>query len=134
MADLQSRVQGLCENEDLEESKRREVQQTLQGGREQWRALLESAKRAVEEEERHCALEGLLTEVHAQRKSTTAWLEDKRQALLSLDTQADPETSMYTAQVRGDMGQLGQNIPWVPRESAWCDLSFNIFQYSLSLV
>ncbi|CAL8274010.1 unnamed protein product [Merluccius merluccius] len=110
MADLQSRAQGLCENEDLEESRRREVQQTLRDSREQWRSVLESTKRAVEEEERQCALEGLLADVHAQRKSTTAWLEDKQQALLSLDTQGDPETSIHTAQVRSDMGQNMKNV------------------------
>jgi hypothetical protein len=103
IAELQSRVNDLCENEDLEESRREEVQQSLRDKKEQWRLLLESAKRAVEEEEKQCALEGLLRDVRAQRKSTMAWLEDKQQALLTLD-QTDLEKSMNSAQVRRDMG------------------------------
>ena len=104
MADLQSRVNDLCENEDLEESRRQEVQQSLRDGKEQWRSLLEWAKRAVEEEEKQCALEGLLRDVRAQRKSTAAWLEDKQRALLTLD-RTDLEKSVNTAQVRRRMGR-----------------------------
>ncbi|KAG7260919.1 hypothetical protein CRUP_020509, partial [Coryphaenoides rupestris] len=98
MADLQTRVQALCENQDLDESTGREVRGALRGIRERWAALLASAKRAVEEGERRRDLEGLLGDVQTQRRSTAAWLEQKEQALLALDSQGDPEVSMHTAQ------------------------------------
>ncbi|KAJ3613146.1 hypothetical protein NHX12_019398, partial [Muraenolepis orangiensis] len=98
MAALQGGLQALCDNEDLEESRRLEVRQTLQKSQEQWRSVLEAAKRAAEEGERRCALEELLRDVRTQRESTATWLEDKRRSLLSVDPPGDPETLMQTAQ------------------------------------
>lgn len=98
LQELKRKVQNLC-GQDLEQHKKQEVQQKLRGAEEQWTRVLQDAKRALDQAERQCALEGQLSDYEALKQDTRTWLEEKQQSLVSLDSQADPEKTINTAQV-----------------------------------
>lgn len=98
LQELKRRGQSLC-GQDLEEPKKQEVQQKVRGAEEQWTRVLQNAKQALERSERQCALQGQLRDYEALRENTRTWLEDKRQSLVLLDSQTDPEKTVNTAQV-----------------------------------
>ncbi|XP_071368199.1 nesprin-2-like [Centroberyx affinis] len=98
LQELRRRSQRLCEHQDLEESKKLEVQQTVRDSEEQWRTVLRDGKQALDQAERQCALEGQLRDYEAQRENTRSWVGDKQQGLLSLDSRTDPEKTTNAAQ------------------------------------
>lgn len=98
LQELRRRGQSLCD-QDLEEPKKQELQQKVRAAEEQWTSLMQTAKQALDQAERRCALEGQLRDFKALSENTRTWLEDKRQSLDSLDRQTDPERTINTAQV-----------------------------------
>ncbi|XP_047197727.1 nesprin-2 isoform X1 [Hippoglossus stenolepis] len=84
--------------QDLEGQKKQEVESRVRDAEDQWTGVLQEAKQALDQAEKQCALEGRLREYETQRESTRAWLQDKRQSLVSLDAQMDPEEKIMTAQ------------------------------------
>nr|XP_029131758.1 nesprin-2 [Labrus bergylta] len=97
LQELKRRGQSVCA-QDLEENKKQEVRQKVQGSEEQWTRVLQNAKQALDQAERQCAVEGQLKEYEALKKKTRAWLENKRKSLDSVDSQTDPEKTIITAQ------------------------------------
>lgn len=85
--------------QDIEKHKKQEVQLKLRGAEEQWTRVLQDAKLALDKAERQCEVESQLRDYEALKQDTGAWLEEKRQSLVSLDSQAEPETTISTAQV-----------------------------------
>lgn len=108
LQELRRRGQSLC-GQDLEEQKKQEVQQKVRGAEEQWTRVLQNAKQAVDQAEKQCALEGQLRDYKALRENTRAWLEDKQQSLLSLDSQTNQEKKINTAQVSLSIKGFGKN-------------------------
>lgn len=98
LQELRRRGQSLCD-QDLEEPKKQELQQKVRAAEEQWTSLMQTAKQALGQAERRCALEGQLRDFKVLSENTRTWLEDKRQSLDSLDRQTDPERTINTAQV-----------------------------------
>lgn len=66
---------------------------------ERWRKILQDAKEAADLAERQRALEGRRRDYEAARDDTRAWLQEQQQSLASLESQADPEETIRTAQV-----------------------------------
>ena len=98
LQELRRLGQSLC-SQDLEEPKKQEVQQKVQGSEEQWTKVLQSAKQAQDQAEKQCAVQGQLKDFEALRENTRAWLQDKQQRLHSVDSQKDPEKMINIAQV-----------------------------------
>lgn len=98
LQELRRRGQSLC-GEDLEEHKKQELQQKVRAAEEQWTRIMLNAKQALDQAERQCALEGQLRGFKDLSENTRNWLEDKKQSLVSLDTQTDLEKTITTAQV-----------------------------------
>ncbi|XP_075344165.1 uncharacterized protein LOC142402517 [Odontesthes bonariensis] len=94
---LKRQGQSLC-SQDLDEHKKQEIQQKVQDTEKQWSRVLQVAKQAVGQAERQCALGGQLRDFEVLRENTRAWLEEKQQSLVSLDSQTDPEQATNTAQ------------------------------------
>ncbi|XP_031729025.1 nesprin-2-like, partial [Anarrhichthys ocellatus] len=97
LQELRTRGQSLC-GHDLEEPSKQEVQQKVRGAEEQWTRVLHDAKQALDQAEKQRALEGQLKDYEAVRDDTRAWLQDKQQSLVSLDSQTDPEETISTVQ------------------------------------
>jgi hypothetical protein len=89
----------LCEHQDLEESRRREVQQTVRDMEEEWRRVLQTAEETLTKAEMQSAIEGQLRDMETQKENSRAWIKGQNQRLLSLGTQAKTENRIQTAQV-----------------------------------
>lgn len=98
LQELKRKGQSLC-GQDLEEHKKQEVQQKVRRAEELWMRILQDAKQAMDQAEKQCALESQLRDYEALKEDTKTWLEKKQQSLVSLDSQADPEEIIRTAQV-----------------------------------
>lgn len=98
LQELRRRGRSLC-GQDLEEHKKQEVEQKVKSAEEQWTRVLQDAKQALDKAEKQRDLEGQLRDYKALKENTRAWLEDKQQSLVSLDSQTDPEKIINTAQV-----------------------------------
>lgn len=96
--ELRRRSQNLC-SQDLVEAKKQEVQQEVKVIEEQWTNIMQSAKRALDQAERKCALEQQLKSFKDSSDNTRAWLREKQQSLDALDPQSDPERTISAAQV-----------------------------------
>lgn len=98
LQELKRRGQSLC-GQDLEEHKKQELQKKVRGAEEQWTRVMKDAKRALDQAERQRALDDQLTGFTELSQNTKSWLEDKKQSLVSLSAQTDPEKTISTAQV-----------------------------------
>lgn len=109
LQELRRRGQSLC-GQDLEENKKQEVEQKVKDAEERWTKVLRDAKQALDKAEKQCALEGQLRDYEALRENTRAWLGDKQQSLVSLDSHIDPEKMINTVQVSWSNKRFGENI------------------------
>lgn len=107
--EVRRRGQSLC-SQDLEEPQKQELQQKVRGTEEQWMSIMQTAKQALDQAERQCALEGQLRNFKALSQNTKTWLEDKQQSLISLDHQTDPERTINTAQVSLNKTKISANM------------------------
>lgn len=115
---LRTRVQSLS-GHDLEESVNQEVRQKVKGIEEQWTRVLHDAKQVLDQAEKQRAQEDQLKDYEAARDDTSAWLQDKEQRLVSVDSQSDPEETISTAQVC-----LIQNILMFNHQQSSCYCHF----------
>lgn len=102
LQELKRKGRSLC-GHDLEEHKKQEAQQKVRGAEELWVRILQDAEQAMEQAKRQCALESQLRDYEALKEDTKTWLEEKQQSLVSLDSRADPETTIRTAQVSSEI-------------------------------
>lgn len=98
LQDLKRRGQSLC-GQDLEEHQKQELKKKVRGAEEQWTRVMKDAKQALDQAERQRALDCQLRGFKELSQNTKSWLEDKKQSLVSLGGQADPEKTISTAQV-----------------------------------
>lgn len=96
--EVRRRSHNLC-SLDLLEAERHEVEQKVKGVEERWSDVMQSAKGALDQAERKCALERQLRSFRDVSDTTRAWLQDKQQSLDALDLQSDPERTIGVAQV-----------------------------------
>lgn len=98
LLELRRQSQSLC-GQDLEEHKKQELQHKVSEAEERWTSVVQTAKLALDQAERQCALEGQLMDFKVLSETTRSWLQDKQQSLDSLDRHTDPERTINTAQV-----------------------------------
>lgn len=96
--ELRRRCQSLCA-QDLDELKKQELGQKVESMEEQWSSVVQRARGAVEQAERECSVETQLRGFRELSRDVSAWLQDKRQSLTSVEQQSDLEQSISTAQV-----------------------------------
>ncbi|XP_061531422.1 uncharacterized protein syne2b isoform X2 [Phycodurus eques] len=97
LQELKRRFQSLCAQE-LEQPQELELQKIVQDTEDQWTRTHQGAKAALDAEEKQMALERQLKEHEEAREQVQAWLEDKRQNLISLHCYKDSEVTIKTAQ------------------------------------
>ncbi|CAG5866901.1 unnamed protein product [Menidia menidia] len=97
LQELRRQAQSLCD-QDFEERKKREVQQQTKDTEERWLRILQAARQAVSQTERQCVLDGQVKDFQVLRGIVWAWLEEKKQNLISLDNQTNQEEAINTAQ------------------------------------
>lgn len=89
MLDLKRQGERLCEQ--LDESRKPEVEQLVKDTEQQWKTVLQAAKQAE--------LRSLSDDFDTQSKNTQSWVKDHRQQLQSVSSQTPPEERVHTAQV-----------------------------------
>lgn len=80
MDDLRRQSELLCEQEDLEEGRKQELQQSVRGTEEQWRTALQIVEEALEKAKTQALLEAF----QAQNERVQSWIRDQEQNLQSL--------------------------------------------------
>lgn len=86
---LRRHADGLCEQ--LEESRKPEVQRLLSDTEQQWRTVLQNATQAQRQ--------NLSDDFDAQTTDTQFWIRDQQQKLQSVGSHTPPEERCRTAQV-----------------------------------
>ncbi|XP_061890413.1 uncharacterized protein LOC133640784 [Entelurus aequoreus] len=99
---LRRRGQSLCDRQDVEEGRKCQVQQTVQDTEEQWREVLQVARKLREDigaqmnqEMERRVLE--LTEFKSLHQETNHWLSDLQQQLDSLTSQSTEQGRLHAA-------------------------------------
>jgi hypothetical protein len=82
--DLRRRGQSVCKCEDLEEGRRREVQQTVEATAEQWGNVLQRAEESLHRAETQAAVEENLDDFKSQKESVLSWVRQQTQTLRSV--------------------------------------------------
>lgn len=99
LQDLKRQSQSLCENQGLDESRRREVQDAVRQSEEQWRKVLQAAEEGLKKAETEAAAGKDFDVFKAQNESNQSWVKEQKQKLLSLGTQMPLEERLQVAQV-----------------------------------
>ena len=92
----------MCEREDLEESRRKEVQQAVKETEEQWRNVLEKAEASLHRAEKQVAVEENLNDFKTQKESVLSWVRQQNQHLRSLGGHMTFEERLQIPQVSCD--------------------------------
>ena len=74
----------MCEHQDLEESRRREVQQTVRDMEEEWRRVLQTAEETLRQAQVWYSLSRQLEAFQALEESSRAWFQLQQQNTHSL--------------------------------------------------
>ena len=99
LEDLKGRCQSLCDNQDLDECQRREVQEAVRHTEEQWRTVLQVAEEALNKAETQGLLDKDLDAFKTQNESVQSWIRDQDQKLQSLGGHMQVEEKLQIAQV-----------------------------------
>lgn len=89
LLDLKRQGESVCEQ--LEESRKAEVQQLVKDSEQQWRTVLQAARQAE--------LRALSDDFDTQSKDIQSWIRDRQQRLQSVGGHTPPEERSLTAQV-----------------------------------
>ena len=92
----------MCEREDLKESSREEVQQTVKETAEQWRNLLQTAEESLHRAETQAAVEENLNAFKSQKESVLAWVRQQTQTLRSAGSHMTFEERLQIPRVSCD--------------------------------
>lgn len=87
MDHLRRQSEHLCEQEDLEDGRKEEIQQSVRGTEELWSAAL----RIVEEVLNKAKVQTLSDDLQAQTDSVQSWIREQEQKLQSLGGQVQVE-------------------------------------------
>ncbi|CAL8302952.1 unnamed protein product, partial [Boreogadus saida] len=82
--DLRRRGQSVCEREDPEEGRRREVQQAVEATAERWSSVLQRAEESLRGAEARAAAEESLDGFRSQKESVLSWVRQQAQTLRSV--------------------------------------------------
>ncbi|KAK5917061.1 hypothetical protein CgunFtcFv8_011982 [Champsocephalus gunnari] len=98
LQDLKRQSQSLCENQGLDESRRREVQDAVRESEEQWRKVLQAAEEGLKKAETEAAAGKDFDVFKARNESNQSWVKEQKQKLLSLGSQMPLEERLQVAQ------------------------------------
>ncbi len=100
MTCLRRQSKSLCEQPDLEESRRQEIQQCVREAEEQWKTALHTAEQTLNKAEtRRAQLDKDFNAFKAQNEDIQLWIRDQQQNLRSLDACVQVEEKPQIAQV-----------------------------------
>lgn len=99
MNDLRRQSESLCEQEDLEEGRKQELQQSARETEEQWRTALRTAEDALNKAKTQGVLEKDLDAFKTKNENVQSWIRDQEQNLRSLGGCMQVEEKLQTAQV-----------------------------------
>lgn len=92
---LKRQSKHLCEQEDLEEGRKQEIQESVRGTEEQWRTALQ----IVEEVLSKAKIQTLIDDFQAQTEGVQSWIRDQEQKLQSPGGHMHVEEKPQTVQV-----------------------------------
>lgn len=101
LQELRRRGHILC-GLDLEEHRKRDIEQKVRDAEEMWTRVLQQAKLSLDKAEKQCALQSQLRDFETLRTNTRTWLEEKQHSLVSLDNQTEAGKIINMAQVSWD--------------------------------
>ena len=97
--DLKQQGQRLCDNQALDNSRRREVQDAVGHGDEQWRKVMKAAEEALHKGEAEAASNREFDSFKNQSEDTQTWMKVQKQKLLSLGGHMQCEQRLQVSQV-----------------------------------
>lgn len=90
----------LCDHQDLDESRKQKIQQSLIETEEQWGAALQTAEDVLNKVKTQTLLDQDLAEFKIQNEEIQAWIQDQEMNLQSVTGQMEVEEKLQAAQVR----------------------------------
>lgn len=100
LQELKERGQSLCENQDLDENRRQDVQDAVRHTEERWREVLRAAEEALNKAETEAATERKSNDFKTQGDIIQSWIKEQRQKLSeALGSQTQYEQRLHIAQV-----------------------------------
>lgn len=99
MSSLRRQSDSLCEQEDLEEGKKQEVQHSVRETEEQWRTALQTAEEVLNKAVTRVQLEKDFDAFKTQKENIQSWIRDQEQNLQSLSGCMQVEEKPKIAQV-----------------------------------
>ncbi|XP_062296794.1 rootletin-like [Scomber scombrus] len=98
LQDLKGRCQSLCDNQDLDEQRRAEVQEAVRHTEEQWRTVMKAAEEALNKAETEATTEEEFAAFKRQNESSQSWIRERKQKLSSLGGHVPFEERLQIAQ------------------------------------
>ncbi|KAM7376415.1 hypothetical protein PAMP_006150 [Pampus punctatissimus] len=95
---LRRQSQSLCEREDLKESRKQEIQQSVRHTEDQWRTVLQTAEDAFNKAETQALLDKDLDAFKTQNESVQSWIKGQDQNLQSLGRHMQVEEKLQIVQ------------------------------------
>ncbi|XP_028420977.1 nesprin-2 [Perca flavescens] len=95
---LKQQCQSLCDSQGLDQSSRRDVQDTVRQTEEQWRKVLQAAEDGLNKAQTDAATERDFDAFKSQSESIQCWIKEQKQKLLSLGSHMPFEERLQVAQ------------------------------------
>lgn len=99
MINLRSQSQSLCEQEDLEESRKQKVHQLVRETEEQWKMAQQTAEEAFNKAETQALLDKDLDTFKTQNENIQSWIKEQEHKLQSVVGHMQVEEKLQIAQV-----------------------------------
>ncbi|XP_041669127.1 nesprin-2-like [Cheilinus undulatus] len=98
LRDLKQQCQSLCDNQGLDERRRREVQDAVKKTEEQWKNVQQSAQKALDKTGTEVAARKDYDAFKSQSEDAQSWMKEQKQKLLALSSQMPCEERLQVAQ------------------------------------
>lgn len=84
LTNLRNQSQSLCEQEELEESRKQKVHQLVRETEEQWKMALQTAEEALNKAQTQALLDKRLDTFRTQSETIQSWIRDQEHKLQSV--------------------------------------------------
>ena len=99
MNNLRRQSQSLCGQEELDESRKQQVLQSVREAEEQWTAALQTAEEALNKVEAQALFDKDMRAFKTQSENVQSWIRDQEQNLQSVGRHMPVEEKLQIAQV-----------------------------------
>lgn len=99
MDNLRRQSESLCEQEDLQEARKKEIQRSVRETEEQWRTAVQTAEQALNKAEAQALLDKDLDAFRTQSENVQSWIREQEQSLQSLGGCMQAEEKCQVARV-----------------------------------